>query len=126
MLYVLHLPESSRPGRETSVSSWGVALAVAHRVLEPYWRGRMTVPDAVELLLVEDNEEDLTLALRALRKANLANKIHIVRDGAEALDFIFCEGVYAARRIEEVLSRYPARPEAAKGRRHRDPQTSQG
>jgi CheY-like chemotaxis protein len=58
-------------------------------------------PHAIELLLVEDNPQDLELALRALRKANFANHVHVARDGAEALDFIFCEGAYAARRIED-------------------------
>jgi two-component system, response regulator len=45
--------------------------------------------DAVEILLVEDNPRDVDLTLRAMRKHNLANKVHVVRDGAEALDFIF-------------------------------------
>ena len=54
----------------------------------------------VELLLVEDNPHDLELALRALRKANLTNSIHIARDGAEALDFILCEGEYSERTME--------------------------
>jgi two-component system response regulator len=62
----------------------------------------MNEPNAVELLLVEDNPQDLELALRALRKANLAKRIHVARDGAEALDFIFSEGLYAARRATEV------------------------
>lgn len=57
---------------------------------------------AIEILLVEDNPQDLELTLRALRKANLANLIQVARDGAEALDFIFCEGVHAGRRIEDV------------------------
>lgn len=56
----------------------------------------------VELLLVEDNPQDLELAIRALRKANLANKIHVARDGAEALEFIFCEGSYITRKITDV------------------------
>ena len=60
----------------------------------------MTETAAVEILLVEDNLQDLELALRALRKANLANHIHVARDGAEALEFIFCEGAYAERKIE--------------------------
>jgi CheY-like chemotaxis protein len=51
---------------------------------------------------VEDNPEDLKMTLRALKKANLANHIHIVRDGAEALQFIFCEGEYAGRKIENA------------------------
>ena len=53
----------------------------------------------VEILLVEDNVQDLELTLRALRQANLANRIHVARDGAEALEFIFCEGPYAKRKI---------------------------
>ena len=57
----------------------------------------MNESNAVEMLLVEDSPQDLELALRALRKANIINDIHVARDGAEALDFIFCEGAYASR-----------------------------
>jgi CheY-like chemotaxis protein len=56
----------------------------------------------VEILLVEDNLQDLQMTLRALKKANLANHIHIARDGQEALQFIFCEGDYAGRKIENA------------------------
>ncbi len=56
--------------------------------------------NAVEILLVEDNPNDVELALHALRKHNLANRIHVVRDGAEALEYIFCTGEYAQRSIE--------------------------
>jgi CheY-like chemotaxis protein len=49
----------------------------------------------IEILLVEDNPDDLDMTLRALRKANFANRIHIARDGVEALDFIFGEGAHA-------------------------------
>ena len=58
----------------------------------------------VEILLVEDNAEDLELTLRALRKANLGNHIEVARDGAEAIDFIFCEGAHAGRKIEDTPS----------------------
>ena len=54
----------------------------------------------VEILLVEDNPNDEKLALHAFKKHNLANKIHVVRDGAEALEFIFCTGAYAGRHLE--------------------------
>jgi CheY-like chemotaxis protein len=54
----------------------------------------------VEILLVEDNPQDMELALRALSKARITNNIEVARDGAEALEFIFCEGAYAHRRIE--------------------------
>jgi CheY-like chemotaxis protein len=56
--------------------------------------------EIVEILLVEDNPQDLQLALRALAKANLTNHIEVVRDGAEALEFIFGEGAYAGRKLE--------------------------
>lgn len=59
----------------------------------------MNPSSATELLIVEDNPQDLELALRALHKANLSNRIHVARDGAEALEFIFCEGPHAARKL---------------------------
>ena len=61
----------------------------------------MNKKSSVEILLVEDNPEDLELTERVLRKANLTNSIQVVRDGAEALDFLFCEGGYSSRRIED-------------------------
>jgi two-component system, response regulator len=61
----------------------------------------MSENDAVEILIVEDTPEDLELALRALRKANLANRIQIARDGAEAMEFIFAEGKHSGRKIED-------------------------
>lgn len=51
----------------------------------------------VDILLVEDSPTDAELALRALRKGKLANHITWVKDGAEALDFIFRRGAYAGR-----------------------------
>jgi CheY-like chemotaxis protein len=60
----------------------------------------MNEPNDVEILIVEDTPGDLQLALRALRKAHLANHIHVARDGAEALEFIFCEGPHVERKIE--------------------------
>jgi CheY-like chemotaxis protein len=54
----------------------------------------------IEILLVEDNQDDLDMTLRALQKANLANRIHVARDGVEALDFIFGEGLHAGRKVE--------------------------
>src|SRR5688500_154519 len=56
--------------------------------------------EAVDILLVEDNADDVELALLALRRNNLANQIHIARDGAEALDFLFCRGQFANRTFE--------------------------
>ena len=55
----------------------------------------------VEILLVEDNPNDVELTLHAFKAHNLANRIEVVRDGAEALEFVFCTGAYAYRRIED-------------------------
>jgi two-component system, response regulator len=49
------------------------------------------------ILLVEDNPDDEELTLRALKKNNILNQVTIVRDGAEALDYLFCQGAYAGR-----------------------------
>lgn len=49
------------------------------------------------ILLVEDNPDDEVLTLHALRKNNIGNKIYVARDGAEALDFLFCKNQYADR-----------------------------
>jgi len=60
----------------------------------------MNEANMVEILIVEDTPQDLELALRALRKAKLTNRIQVARDGEEALQFIFCEGPHAGRKIE--------------------------
>jgi len=49
----------------------------------------MTDNEAVEILLVEDNPNDVELALHALKKNKVSNRVHVARDGEEALDFIF-------------------------------------
>jgi CheY-like chemotaxis protein len=78
----------------------------------------------VEILLVEDNESDLELTLRALRKVNLANKVRAVRDGAEALEYLFASGAVPPRVVlldlklpkvdgTEVLRRIKSDPRTA-------------
>ncbi|MGB9979637.1 response regulator [Methanobacterium sp.] len=59
----------------------------------------------VEILLVEDNETDAELTIRALKRKNLANKLVWAKNGAEALDFIFATGKYSERDIEKGLPR---------------------
>ena len=56
--------------------------------------------NAVEILLVEDNPYDVELTLHALDKSHITNHVHVVRDGVEALEFIFCNGAYAERSIQ--------------------------
>ena len=85
----------------------------------------------VEVLLVEDNPNDVELTLHALAKNKFTNPIHVVRDGAEALDFMFGAGEYAGRDLNhqpkvilldlklpkidglEVLRRLKANPDTA-------------
>lgn len=55
----------------------------------------------IEILLVEDSPTDIELALHALRHNCVVNRIHVARDGEEALDFIFCRGAYAARSSQD-------------------------
>ena len=60
------------------------------------------VPEGpVEILLVEDNPDDVELAVHAFAQHHVANRIHVVRDGAEALDFLFGTGAYAGRTLED-------------------------
>jgi two-component system, response regulator len=54
--------------------------------------------EAVEILLVEDSDADAELITRALRKSNLVNKVVRLRDGVEAIEFVFREGAYVQRR----------------------------
>jgi len=57
----------------------------------------VTQTDHIEILLVEDNPADAEMTLRALRRNNLANKVHWVKDGEEALEFMFRAGSYSHR-----------------------------
>lgn len=54
------------------------------------------------ILLVEDNPKDELLTLRALKKCNLANEIVVMRDGAEALDYLFAKGDHAGRNVDDL------------------------
>jgi CheY-like chemotaxis protein/DNA-binding XRE family transcriptional regulator len=57
--------------------------------------------EMVDILLVEDNDNDTLLVVQALKKANLTNRIFAVRDGAMALNFLFCTGEFAYRRLND-------------------------
>jgi two-component system, response regulator len=62
----------------------------------------MSDHEEIEILLAEDNPRDAEMTLRALRKNNLANKVHWVKDGEQALDFLFCRGEYAERNPQSM------------------------
>ncbi|MEA2695803.1 MAG: hypothetical protein QOI66_74 [Myxococcales bacterium] len=58
------------------------------------------------ILLVEDNEDDIALTLRAFERSKLRDQIEVVRDGNEALDFLLCQGAHAGRdpqRMPELI-----------------------
>ena len=59
------------------------------------------IDGGVDILMVEDNPDDERLTLRAFAKNKLTNRIHVVRDGQEALDYVFCTGKYANRKITD-------------------------
>jgi CheY-like chemotaxis protein len=59
------------------------------------------MPDK-SILLVEDNPDDEKLSIRALKKHNIANSIVVVRDGVEALDYLFGTGPYVGRKADEL------------------------
>ena len=65
--------------------------------------------NSVEILLVEDSPNYEELTLYAFKKQNISNKVHVVRDGAEALEFIFCTGAYSDRDISTPPSANNAR-----------------
>ncbi|MDR3695084.1 response regulator [Mucilaginibacter sp.] len=56
--------------------------------------------EKVEILLVEDNPHDAEMTIRSLKKVNLANRLIHLKDGEQALDFIFAKGMFADRQIE--------------------------
>lgn len=62
----------------------------------------MSNPDAVDILLVEDNPQDAELTIRAFKKHHLTNHIFVAEDGAEALDFIYTRGKFTDRDINQI------------------------
>ncbi|HMS82774.1 MAG TPA: response regulator [Nitrospira sp.] len=62
----------------------------------------MTTSPHVDILLVEDNPDDVELTLRSLRKNNVTNRVAVVQDGAEALEYLFATGRYADRSISRL------------------------
>src|SRR4029077_5559820 len=59
-------------------------------------------PRVVDILLVEDDGRDVALTVKAFEAARLNNRIHVVRDGADALNYIFCRGEHAKRDFTEL------------------------
>jgi two-component system response regulator len=74
-----------------------ICLAHAFRLLQACKVRQGTKMKNSMILLVEDNPDDEALTLRALKKNNIGNNIYVVRDGVQALDFLFCTNAYADR-----------------------------
>ncbi|MBW4891241.1 response regulator [Mucilaginibacter sp. HMF5004] len=55
----------------------------------------------IEILFAEDSADDALLTMRALKKSGFLNRVHHVKDGAEALDFMYCQGTYSKRNSQE-------------------------
>lgn len=62
----------------------------------------MNAFDNVEILLVEDNQHDAEMTIRALREEHFLNRLFWVKDGVEALDFVYCRGDYESRNAEQL------------------------
>jgi two-component system, response regulator len=106
--YISDVERGARNVSLESIEKLALALEISVSALLTYDREplsdtsqtRFLPPDElVDILFVEDNVDDVALTLRALKHANMSNRIHTVQDGAAALNFLFCTGEYAERRI---------------------------
>ena len=79
----------------------------------------MKATNPVEILLVEDNPADVELTLRALKKHNLTNKVHVVNDGAKALDYLFGSGAFSGGKKAAATQGHLPGPETAPSGRPR-------
>jgi CheY-like chemotaxis protein len=95
--YVSDLERGARNPSIGSVEKLARALQISVSRLFKQATGAERAKQLVEILLVEDNPRDVKLTLRAFEKAQITNPIHVVSDGAEALDFLFATGSYAHR-----------------------------
>src|SRR6202035_4194541 len=82
-----------------SLHSWRRKTSCIEKQWSHGW-GPLMNSDELDILLVEDNQDDMDLALHALRREKLANNIFVARDGEEALDFLFCRGAFAQRSFD--------------------------
>jgi two-component system, response regulator len=96
--YVSDVERGVRNPSIASIEKLAEALKLSVSVLfERAINGRGS-RDVVEILLVEDDPQDVKLTIRAFEKAQITNPVHVVRDGVEALDFLFATGSHAHRR----------------------------
>jgi two-component system response regulator len=96
--YVSDVERGTRNPSVESIQKIAQALEISVAMLFEQAGNGTHAKQMVEILLVEDNPEDIQLALRGFEKAKVTNPVHVLRDGAEALEFIFATGPYAERR----------------------------
>lgn len=96
--YVCDVERGVRNLSLQSIEKLARALQTSVSSLFPSAGGHWPADSApVEILLVEDNPDDVVVTLRAFKTARFLNHVHVVNDGAEALDYVFCRGKYAER-----------------------------
>lgn len=109
-LHRTYISDVERGARNVSLQSivkLARALEISVSALFPHTEdadtnnGKPAGSDVVDILLVEDNADDVDLTLHAFQKARFTNRVHVVRDGAEALDYLFCQGNFTHRSLEE-------------------------
>jgi CheY-like chemotaxis protein/predicted XRE-type DNA-binding protein len=104
--YISDIERGSRNASLKSVEKLAEALGISVLTLFADMESKsastpLRTDEMVDILLVEDNENDMLLSMQAMTNANFTNRIFVVRDGAEALDFLFCTGRYAYRRSND-------------------------
>lgn len=105
--YVCDVERGVRNLSLQSIEKLAGALETSVAALFPEAEPRPETGDAdgdavcVDILLVEDNPDDAAMTLHAFKQARFTNRVHVVKDGAEALDYIFCRGAYAERNPDE-------------------------
>ena len=77
------------------------ATLLSGEVLEGNGHSRPRNQSFVEILLAENNPDDVQTTLLAFKETRFVNSVHVVHDGQETLDYLFCQGKYAARRLED-------------------------
>ena len=96
--YISDVERGTRNPSIESIQKLAGALQISVSALFEQTRNGSQAKQLVEILLAEDNPRDVQLTLRGFAKAKIINPVHVVRDGVEALDFIFATGPYAHRR----------------------------
>jgi CheY-like chemotaxis protein len=96
--YVSDVERGARNPSIASIEKLAAALQISVSALFAQAGDSRPTKQLVDILLVEDNPHDVHLTLRGFEKVKITNPVHVVRDGIEALDFIFASGSYAHRR----------------------------